>query len=288
MSYNIKPIEFEESFKRLKERKEIGSRMTSKQWTSIPAAIRDRSFFASRVASARFLTSAKKFLTDFMLGTKEEVLSPDGVKSIAFKAGGRADFVKKMQDFAIAEGMGDPLPEGVGRGQRGVIPEIKDIASNRRLKLIYDTNIQSAYGYGNFEASIDPAITDAYPAWRFVRTGVVKEPRPLHKRFENAVRRKDDTKFWLEMNKKEIGGLGVPHGPWGFNSQMDVQEVGRREAVELGVIKKSQRIRSPKTAFNNKLSVSENRMDSGVFKKLKKAMGKKMKLTAGKLLWARK
>ena len=288
MSYNIKPIEFEESFKRLKERKEIGSRMTSKQWTLIPAAIRDRSFFASRVASARFLTSAKKFLTDFMLGTKEEVLSPDGVKSIAFKAGGRADFVKKMQDFAISEGMGDPLPEGVGRGQRGVIPEIKDIASNRRLKLIYDTNIQSAYGYGNFEASIDPAITDAYPAWRFVRTGVVKEPRPLHKRFEGEVRRKDDTKFWLEMNKKEIGGLGVPHGPWGFNSQMDVQEVGRREAVELGLIKKNQKIRSPKSAFNKKLSVSEKRMDSGIFKKLKKAMGAKMKLTAGKLLWAKK
>jgi len=288
MSYNIKPIEFEESFKRLKERKEIGSRMTSKQWTLIPAAIRDRSFFASRVASARFLTSAKKFLTDFMIGTKEEVMSPDGVKSFAFKAGGRADFVKKMQDFAISEGMGDPLPEGVGRGQRGVIPEIKDIASNRRLKLIYDTNIQSAYGYGNFEASIDPAITDAYPAWRFVRTGVVKEPRPLHKRFEGEVRRKDDTKFWLEMNKKEIGGLGVPHGPWGFNSQMDVQEVGRREAVELGLIKKNQKIRSPKSAFNKKLSVSEKRMDSGIFKKLKKAMGAKMKLTAGKLLWAKK
>jgi len=288
MSYNVKPIKFEEAFKRLKARKEIGSRMTSKQWASLPAAIRDRSFFASRVASARFLSSAKKMLEDFMLGTKEEVISPDGVKSIAFKTGGRADFVKKMQDFSIAEGMGDPLPEGVGRGDRGVIPETRDISSNRRLKLVYDTNIRSSYGYGNFEASVDPAITNVYPAWRFIRTGVVKEPRPLHKRFEGAVRRKDDTKFWLEMNKKEIGGLGVPHGPWGFNSQMDVQEVGRREAESLGLIKKNQKIRSPKSAFNKKLSVSEKRMDSGIFKKLKKAMSAKMKLSAGKLLWARK
>lgn len=288
MSYNIAPIKTEEAFKRLKARKEIGSRMTSKQWGEIPAAIRDRSFFASRVASARFLSSAKKFLLDVMLKTKEEVVSPDGVKSVAFKAGGRAGFVKQMQDFAISEGMGDPLPDGVGRGDRGIIPEITDISSNRRLKLIYDTNIRSAYGYGNFEASVDPAISQTYPAWRFIRVGYVKEPRPLHKKYEGVVRRKDDTKFWLEMNKKEIGGFGVPHAPWGFNSEMGVQEVGRREAIELGIIKKTQKIRSIKSAFNTKLSVSEKRMDSGIFKKLKKAMGKKMKLSAGKLLWARK
>lgn len=288
MSYNIAPIRFEEAIKKLKSRKEIASRLTSKQWAELSSAIRDRSFFSSRVASARFLSYAKKQLVDFLEGKTEDVFSPEGMPSKAFKVGGRADFVKLIQDLALEEGMGDPLPNGLGRGQRGLIPEITDLATNRRLKLIYDANIQSAYGYANFEASVDPSVTNAYPAWRFVRVGWVETPRPLHQQNEGQVRLKDDTKFWLEMNNKDIGGFQVPHGPWGFNSQMDVEEVGRREAVSLGLIKKDEKIKSPKSAFNKKLSVNKDSMDSGIFKKLRKALGKSMKLKGNKLLWAKK
>ena len=101
------------------------------------------------------------------------------------------------------------------------------------------------------------------------------------------VRRKDDTKFWLEMNKKEIGGLGVPHGPWGFNSQMDVQEVDREEAVALGLIKPKERIRDPKSEFNKALSVDGSRMDKGIFGKLRKALGIKTKQKGWELKWAK-
>lgn len=287
MSYLNQPAKFSEAFKKLKAKKEIGSKLSSKQWQEVPTAIRDRAFFASRVASARFLTKAKKFMQSFLLKEIEEVTSPEGVKSTAIKIGGRADFVARMQDFVLSEGLGEALPPGTPRGQRGVIPEMKDLASSRRLGLIFDTNIRSAYGYGNFKASTDPDVSQAYPAWRFVRTGFVKTPRPLHKKYENAVRRKDDTKFWLEMNKKEIGGLGVPHGPWGFNSQMDVQEVGRREAMELGLIKKDEKIKEPKKEFNKELSVDLSRMDKGIAAKLKKTFGKNVKTKSGKLQWTK-
>jgi len=120
-----------------------------------------------------------------------------------------------------------------------------------------------------------------------VRTGYVKTPRPLHQKYENAVRRKDDTKFWLEMNKKEIGGLGVPHGPWGFNSQMDVQEVGRREAIALGLVKPDEKIKDPKSEFNKSLSVDLSRMDSSIANRLKKAFGKSIRTKGKTLSWTK-
>jgi len=285
MSYLNRPAKFTEAFKKLTAKKEVASRLNTKQWQDVPAAIRDRAFFSSRVASARFLSKAKKFMQAFLLKQIEEVISPDGVKSKAIKIGGRADFVARLQDFVLNEGLGEALPPGVPRGQRGVIPEMKDLASSRRLGLIFDTNIRSAYGYGNFKASTDSTVSQVYPAWRFVRTGYVKTPRPLHQKYENAVRRKDDTRFWLEMNKKEIGGLGVPHGPWGFNSQMDVQEVGRREAVALGLVKPDEKIKDPKAEFNKSLSVDLSRMDSSVADRLKKAFGKNIKTKGKTLAW---
>lgn len=287
MSYLNQPAKFTEAFKRLKAKKEIASRLSSKQWQEVPAAIKDRAFFSSRVASARFLTKAKKLMQAFMLKQIEDVISPDGVKEKAIKIGGRADFVDRLKDFVLNEGLGEALPPGTPRGQRGVIPEMKDLASSRRLGLIFETNIRSAYGYGNFQASTDPDVSNVYPAWRFVRGGYVKEPRPLHKKYENTVRRKDDTKFWLEMNKKEIGGLGVPHGPWGFNSQMTVQEVDRGEAMRLGLIKKDEKIKEPRAEFNKALSVDLSRMDKGVVARLKKAFGKSIRTKGKTLSWTK-
>ena len=287
MPYLNQPMKFDEALKRLKGRKEIASFLNSAQWQSIPAALRDRAFFSSRVASARFIHSAKRLIDDFLNSRLEKVTSPDGEEAMALSVGGRADFVKKMQDFAISNGMGNPLPPGMGEDDLELVSQIMDPSSERRLGLIFDTNLRSSYGYGSFQASVDPDVTDSFPAWRFVRTGFVKEPRPLHKQYEGAVRRKDDIAFWLKMNDPAIGGLGVPHGPWGFNSQMDVQEVSRSEAVKLGLIKENERIKDPKTEFNKQLSVSGEHMDQGVFGKLKKALGIKTKQQGWELKWAK-
>ena len=287
MAYLNKPMKFEEAIKRLKARKEIGSRLTSKQWAEVSASIRDRAFFSSRVASARFLQSAKRAIDDFLTAQREEVITPTGEITTVLKTGSRGDFINMMQEVAEREGMGNPLPQGMGKADQSMITQMMDVSSARRLGLIFETNLRSAYGYGNFQASVDPDVTETFPAWRFVRIANVKEPRPLHKKNEGVVRRKDDTKFWLEMNKKEIGGLGVPHGPWGFNSQMDVQEVDREEAVALGLIKPKERIRDPKSEFNKALSVDGSRMDKGIFGKLRKALGIKTNQKGWELKWAK-
>ena len=291
MSYLNQPAKFSEALKRLKAKKEIAALLSSKQWQEVPAAIRDRAFFSSRVTSARFLTKAKKLMKDFVKKKREEVTTPEGEKEVAIKVGGRASFVEMMQNFLIDEGLEfffrDSLSPEAPRGQRGAIPETRDLASPRRLGLIFDTNIRAAYGYGNFVASTDPDVIDVFPAWRFVRGGYVKTPRPLHKKYENAVRSKDDTAVWLEMNKRESGGFGVPHGPWGFNRQLMVIDVDRNEAMKLGLIKKDEKIKEPRSEFNEALSVDLSRMDKGVVARLKKAFGKSMKTKGKTLAWTK-
>ena len=52
------------------------------------------------------------------------------------------------------------------------------------------------------------------------------------------------------MNDQSIGGLGVPFGPWGFNSGMDVEDVRRDEAIRLGLIGKNEQVLPPDDTFN--------------------------------------
>ena len=145
---------------------------------------------------------------------------PDGRRVSALKKTSRADFVYEMQKLAKETGLGNVLPPGEDMS-RDMITRTKDIASESRLNLIFDTQTQQAQSYGYYKQGQDPAILDAYPAQRFIRAEQRKEPRPLHQRNRNEVRRKDDMEFWLRMNDQSIGGLGVPFGPWGFNSGMD-------------------------------------------------------------------
>lgn len=288
MSYLTQPTEWSEGVKKLRQKTEVASVLDSEAWQSVPDGLRDRAYFSARITSARFLERAKAMTQNFLDSARETVVLEDGTETTKLKTGGRADFVKQMQDWAVEEGMGDPLPPGVGQEDRSMIQQIQDPTSNRRLGLIFETNMRSAYGYGNFQASTTEAVTDAYPAWRFVRGGFVTEPRPIHQRNEGQVRRKDDTQFWLSMNDPEHGGFGVPHGPWGFNSQMDVEEVPRSEAVAMGLLKENESIHPPQADFNELLSVDTDNITGKMAKILKKVFGNQITQKGSKLVWKKK
>ena len=216
----VKPRKFLDAIKALGKKKRIAKKLSSKQWQQIPAQIRQRAYFTSNVESVKFLSRSKKMLSDYLSGAREYVTTPDGRSVLALKKTSRADFVYEMQKLAKQEGLGDILPPGADLS-RDVITRTKDIASESRLNLIFDTQTQQAQAYGYYKQGQDPAILDAYPAQRFIRAEQRKEPRPLHERNKNKVKRKDDMEFWLKLNDQSIGGLGVPVGPWGFNSGMD-------------------------------------------------------------------
>ena len=251
----IKPLKFIEAIRRLGKKKPIAKKLSSKQWAAMPTAIKERAYFTSNVESMKFLNKSKKMLTDYLSGAREMVTTPDGRRVSALKKTGRADFIYKMQKLAKETGLGNILPPGTDMS-RDLITRMKDIASESRLKLIFDTQTQQAQSYGYYKQGQDPAILDAYPAQRFIRAEQRKVPRPLHKSNRNEVRRKDDMEFWLRMNNQSIGGFGVPFGPWGFNSGMDVEDVRRDEAIRMGLIAKNEQVLPPDDTFNKDLKAA--------------------------------
>ena len=228
------------------------------EWADEEYEVETRAFFSSRVENARFLDRAKGFLGDRIQNITEE--TPGGT---ALKAGGRADFVRDMRDFMVKEGM---AKQDEFRDARGVT----DIRSEARLKLIYDTNLRQAYGYGEWKQGQTPAILESYPAQRFRRSFKVTTPRPLHVENDGEVRLKSDVDFWLEMNNEEIGGFNVPWGPWGFNSGMGIEDVDREEAIKLGL--KVDDVEPTKGELNDNLTYSTKTMDDDVKAKLRKEL----------------
>lgn len=251
----IKPHKFLDAVRRLGKKKPIAKKLSSKQWAAMPTAIRERAYFTSNVESMKFLNKSKKMLGDYLSGARETVTTPDGRKVTALKKASRADFIYKMQKLAKETGLGNILPPGTDMS-RDLITRMKDVASESRLKLIFDTQTQQAQAYGYYKQGQDPAILDAYPAQRFIRAEQRKVPRPLHQQNRNEVRRKDDMEFWLRMNNQSLGGFGVPFGPWGFNSGMDVEDVRRDEAIRLGLIEKNEQVLPPDDTFNKGLKAA--------------------------------
>lgn len=191
-----------------------------------------RAFWSSRVENARFLDRAQSFLFDELIGTTEEVTGPDGIQRTALRAGGRANFVRQTREFMVKEGMVSGEDEFFDVENK----DITDIRSENRLRLIYDTNIRQAYGFGQWKQGQHPAILKRFPAQRFVRDRQVMEPRPRHYDSEGDVRLKSDTEYWAGyQNDPEIGGFNVPWAPFGFRSGMGLEDVTKEEAITLGL-----------------------------------------------------
>jgi hypothetical protein len=253
------PVPFEEAIQTLSDKAITPSAMDSAAWSAVPAAIRQRAFFSATVEDARFLQAGRDFLNDFL--TQATVKLPDG--QVAMKVGGRGDFVTQMKEFMHKTGV-----------ERSKDETITDIGGSNRLRLIFDTQVRMAHDYGNYKQGLDPDMLEQFPALRFIRGEPVEVPRPLHDENEGEVRLKTDEAFWLAMNDPELGGFGVPYGPWGFNSGMDVEEVSREEAVELGLIEDGENHEHEEALpFNDGLAASTDGLDDDVVEGLKENLG---------------
>jgi len=241
-----------EGLKALLRRKAFPASFNSADWQSVGPAIRQRSFFSANVESAKVLNRFRNMLLDWQAGATEDVVSPSGIPSRAYKVSGLADFREKAGQLLISEGLAEPSDFKDNR--------IQNIASMSRLKLIFNTNTQQAQEFAAYEMRVtDPVRINMFPAARFVRSPGAIEPRLRHVEAQGQVRRYNDFIFWLRQNAADIGGFQVPWGPWGFNSFMTTDPVSRAEAEQLGLVRKGEIVEpldltpwgiSPKTRFN--------------------------------------
>jgi hypothetical protein len=272
----VKPIIFTEAVKRLGSRTPIAKALTSKEWADVPTALRNRAFFSANVEDARFLAEMQGFLDDFLTGAREEVTTPSGEKTTALKVGSRAQFVKLAREAAIRAGV--PVPDEWRGGMR-------DITSSARLNLIFDVQTQSAQAYGDWKQGMQEDVLNAFPASRFIRVVDVSKPRSLHIQNTGVVRMKTDLGFWLAMNSPTLGGFGVPHGPWGYNSGMGVEDVSRKDAEALGLVKPGERLKSAEQGFAEHLKASVTNLDPQLQEFLKQKLGDSVKFQDGAAWW---
>lgn len=252
------PMNYEEAIRFILDKNPNPAEWDSGDWSFQKAAVRVRSFFSSKVESARFLDRAQAFIFDYLAGTTEKVVAPDGTESIALRAGGRADFVRAMRGFMIAEGMATEAEMRAADQS-----DLEDIRSESRLRLIFDTNVRQAYGYGNWRQGMSPAVRYRFPAARFVRKRGVALERPRHAKHEGDVRLKTDYAYWSNyQNDPAIGGFGVPWEPYGFNSGMGQQDVTREDARAQGIdVDRKPTKQEKQPDLNEGLSASTKKMD---------------------------
>ncbi len=93
---------------------------------------------------------------------------------------------------------------------------------NWRSRVIYDTNLRTAYAAGRYKQMIDPDVLAYRPNWRY-RHGASVVPRPLHLSWDKLVLRHDDP-WWATH---------YPPNGWGCScyveplSDRDVEKAGK-------------------------------------------------------------
>jgi hypothetical protein len=254
-------MQFSEAVGKLGSKSVIGSKMTSAEWADVPVQLRDRAFFSSQVESIRFLDRAKMPISDFLQANRE--MTPEGP---ALAMGSRAQFVDVLREFAQREGLGPLTPEDAGT--------IKDITSERRLALIFDTQTRQAGDYGYWRQGMDPDVLNEFPAQRFVRVQEVKQERDSHQRFEGQVYLKTDP-IWANVINEDFG---VPWGPWGWGCGHDVEDTDRAEAEQLGLVKPGEEIQPDQRSFNDDLEASTKGLEPDLLTKLLEEFGDQVEL----------
>lgn len=156
--------------------------------------------------------------------------------------------------------------------------DLTDLASDARLNLILDTNVDQAAGYGSWAQGQDEAILDQWPAQELVRVREAAQPRDWKRIWvENGgtlyngrmIALKNDP-IWVRISR-----FGLPYPPFDFNSGMDVDDIDRDEAIQLGLIDRDTRIEPQTRGFAADLAATPEVRASGLKSALESALGGK-------------
>lgn len=235
------PLPFRDAIESRAVRQILPTDFRTRLLNDIPAELRERAMFSAGVTNAEFLQRTSDSV-DMLLDGKTD------------RATQRAELKKLLQrlDYKPAEG-----EEGT----------LTDLSSDRRLNLILDTNLQMAQGYGRWKQGQDAAILDQWPAQELIRVIDSEVPRNWAQRWADAggtfyggrmIARKNDP-IWQKISR-----FGLPYAPFDFNSGMDVEDIDRDEAIELGVIDRDTAIVAQSRDFNTDLQATPEVRDAAL------------------------
>lgn len=256
---------------KLDRRTPVGSVLRTSEWEEVPLALRDRAFFSATVTNAQVLSEAKRRLSDSVALRTEQL--PNGKTAFV----DRSSFIGDMR--ALNQSLG--LTDGSGG--------LTDLASQRRLGLIYDQNVQEAFGYARAKAGQSEGALAAFPAQELIRIEDRQKPRgDWPQRFADAggrlvggrmVALKTDG-VWAKLSR-----FGTPWPPFDFGSGMGLQDVDYDEAVALGLLQEGELPQASLPEFNARLEASAQDLAPDLLSQLLQVFGDAAEVVDGALRW---
>lgn len=220
----------------------IGSALRSPDWENVPVQLRESAFFSAAVESARFLEVAQQKILKLVSLQR----GADG----AFLS--RERFIVELRKLANDLGL-DTTREAADQGT------VRDITSDSRLGLIFDIQTQRAAEFAKWKTEQDPDVLDAYPAQRLLRIEDRQAPRKWVQRwtdaggqvFEGRMIALKSSPIWSKISR-----FGTPWPPFDFNSGMGLEDIGRDEAVRLGLLRPGQPVQPQAAKFTDAMQAS--------------------------------
>jgi hypothetical protein len=238
------PVPLADAVARMNAKTPIAKALTSAEWADVPLAFRERAFWTARMARADVLQTmhdmlGKRLELETVLTDRGEVLAS------------RDNFIVEMRKHLEMSGYLPPVGKEGG---------LQDHTSTGRLGMIFDINTQQAQEFARFKSGSDEGALDAFPCQELYRAEDRVVPRDWAARWSAAggqifdggrmIAAKDDP-IWVA-----ISAFGTPFPPYDYSSGMDILDISRAEAEELGVIAPGQAIAPPVVGFNDSLQAS--------------------------------
>jgi|GEM_PF-1137030 len=251
------------------------SAMSHAEWQAQPLAIRDRSFWSARVENEKLVQSMKALL-QANISQKRIQLSNN-----------KEAFVDRNVFIMLARQIA--LDEGLDTKEGNVVT---NIASQRRLGLIFDFQTGSAQNYARWKIGNDPDFMDGFPACE------LSESRARHPRsnafwasrwqesgqavnWEGA----HQTKFIALKNSPiwtALSRFGLPWPPFEFGSTRVLEQVSREETEKLGLLGPDDDVPpAPDRQFNDDMRQSVSDLDPNRRDALQAMMGDQVDIQGG-------
>lgn len=266
-----------DAIERLRARVPIASRIRTREWAQVPVGLRHRAQWS---AAQDQIQTVQNLMTDL---DRWATLGRDN-PALAFRD--RSKFVAEQRRKL-----------GAAPGDTG---DIRDIASQRRLELIYDFQTQDAAEFARLKISSDPDVLDAFPALEFTRIESRRVPREdWPERWIGAAQAAGDpralaayqntgrmvalkgSRVWIELSR-----FRKPWPPFDFGSGMGTEDLGRDEAEDLHLLDRAEQPPAPDLAYNKELQASVENIDPELQEKLKDWFGDQIVIEEGTARWA--
>jgi len=264
---------FKEALQKLAGRSPVGVDFSSSEWADVPLELRERALFSARTTNAAYLQDIKDRV--------EAILNP-----VTVERDGQP--VTQGLDVATARTELKQILKSISYDPGDKAGTIEDLSSDARLNLVLRHNVQSSQGYGNYLQSQAEGVLDEWPAQELFRAESREEPRDWPTRWMQAggqifagrmIALKSDP-IWSEISR-----FGTPYAPLDYNSGMELRDVDRETAIELGLLQPGATVQRTVEEFNARLTASAADLSPELLDSLQQSFGDQVEIGDGVIRW---